>query len=160
MKHRFDDDTKIFSQIVSDRLKCSCGHTFTTTKEKHLCSWCGNYVYKDKKNEFTEKLMKEIKIKEDEEKKEQEKRYKFLVEREKILQTVEMYLVGRINKLKKLSSKEFEFAVIELEKLSKVLEEERNNMYSEVEDERENDERTYNEIERDSKRTRYITNRV
>lgn len=137
MKHRFDDDTKIFSQIVSDRLKCSCGHTFTTTKEKHLCSWCGNYVYKDKKNEFTEKLMKEIKIKEDEEKKEQEKRYKFLVEREKVLQTVEMYLVGRINKLKKISNKEFEFAVIELEKLSEALDYERALANGEIKEEEE-----------------------
>lgn len=125
---RYDEDTKIFKEISNFKVKCSCGHTFATTKEKDLCSWCGNYVYKDKKNEFTEKLMKEIKTKEDEEKKEQEKRYKFLVEREKTLQTVEMYLIGRINKLKKLSSKEFEFAIIELEKLSKALQEERENL--------------------------------
>lgn len=125
---RYDEDTKIFKEISNFKVKCSCGHTFATTKEKDLCSWCGNYVYKDKKNEFAEKLMKEIKTKEDEEKKEQEKRYKFLVEREKTLQTVEMYLIGRINKLKKLSSKEFEFAIIELEKLSKALQEERENL--------------------------------
>ena len=125
---RYDEDTKIFKEISNFKVKCSCGHTFATTKEKDLCSWCGNYVYKYKKNEFTEKLMKEIKTKEDEEKKEQEKRYKFLVEREKTLQTVEMYLIGRINKLKKLSSKEFEFAIIELEKLSKALQEERENL--------------------------------
>ena len=125
---RYDEDTKIFKEISNFKVKCSCGHTFATTKEKDLCSWCGNYVYKDKKNEFTEKLMKEIKTKEVEEKKEQEKRYKFLVEREKTLQTVEMYLIGRINKLKKLSSKEFEFAIIELEKLSKALQEERENL--------------------------------
>lgn len=125
---RYDEDTKIFKEISNFKVKCSCGHTFATTKEKDLCSWCGNYAYKDKKNEFAEKLMKEIKTKEDEEKKEQEKRYKFLVEREKTLQTVEMYLIGRINKLKKLSSKEFEFAIIELEKLSKALQEERENL--------------------------------
>ena len=125
---RYDEDTKIFKEISNFKVKCSCGHTFATTKEKDLCSWCGNYVYKDKKNEFAEKLMKEIKTKEVEEKKEQEKRYKFLVEREKTLQTVEMYLIGRINKLKKISSKEFEFAIIELEKLSKALQEERENL--------------------------------
>ena len=125
---RYDEDTKIFKEISNFKVKCSCGHTFATTKEKDLCNWCGNYVYKDKKNEFAEKLMKEIKIKEDEEKEELEKRYKFLVEREKTLQTVEMYLIGRINKLKKLSSKEFEFVIIELEKLSKALQEERENL--------------------------------
>ena len=125
---RYDEETKIFKEISNFKVKCSCGHTFATTKEKDLCSWCGNYVYKDKKNEFAEKLMKEIKTKEVEEKKEREKRYKFLVEREKTLQTVEMYLIGRINKLKKISSKEFEFVIIELEKLSKALQEERENL--------------------------------
>lgn len=84
----------------------------------------------------------------------------FLIKREKMLQTVEAYLIGRANVLKKVNNRELDFAVIELEKLSKALEEERNNMYNEVEDEREDDTRTRNEAKRDSKRTRYITNRV
>lgn len=83
----------------------------------------------------------------------------FLMKRERTLQTVESYLVGRANVLKKVNNRDLDFAVIELEKLSKALEEERNSIY-EVEDEREDDTRTCNEIERDSKRTRYITNRV
>ena len=85
----------------------------------------------------------------------------FLIQREKSLQTVEAYLIGRAKVLKKLSNKEFEFAAIELEKLSNALEEERQMIYNEVEeDERENDERTCVEIKRDSKRARYITNRI
>lgn len=84
----------------------------------------------------------------------------FLMKRERTLQTVESYLVGRANVLKKVNNRDLDFAVIELEKLSRALEEERNNMYNEVEDEREDDFRTRNETKRDSKRTRYITNRV
>lgn len=52
----------------------------------------------------------------------------FLLKREKVLQTVESYLIGRIKVLKKISNKEFEFATIELEKLSNALEEERENL--------------------------------
>ena len=84
----------------------------------------------------------------------------FLIKREKMLQTVEAYLIGRANVLKKVNNRELDFAVIELEKLSKALEDERENMYNEVKDERENNFRTCNEIERDSKRIGYITNRV
>lgn len=58
----------------------------------------------------------------------------FLIKREKVLQTVESYLIGRIKVLKKISNKEFEFATIELEKLSNALEEERQMIYKKEED--------------------------
>jgi len=34
--------------------KCSnCGHTMLIgRKEKKICTWCGRYVFKDKKKEF------------------------------------------------------------------------------------------------------------
>lgn len=53
----FKRDTKIFNEIAKYKVKCSCGHTFATMKDKDLCSWCGKYVYKDKKTEFKEKLL-------------------------------------------------------------------------------------------------------
>ena len=85
----------------------------------------------------------------------------FLVKRENTLQLLETFLVERTKILKKLSNKEFEFAVVELEKLSDALEYERNKIFNEVEeDEREDDTRTCNEVERDSKRIGYITNRI
>ena len=85
----------------------------------------------------------------------------FLIKREVILQKVESYLLGRTKVLRDLKRNEFEFAVLELEKLSDALEEERKLLYNEVEeDEGEINERTCNEVERDSKRTRYITNRI
>lgn len=40
------------------RYKCKCGHSviIPTWVDKQLCNWCGNYVYKDKKDEFKNKL--------------------------------------------------------------------------------------------------------
>lgn len=37
---------------------CKCGHkTMIRFDEiKALCSWCGNYVYKDKKDEFKDRM--------------------------------------------------------------------------------------------------------
>lgn len=57
----FERDTKIFQEISKHKIKCSCGHVFATMKEKDLCSWCGKYVYKNKKNEFKEKMIQEMK---------------------------------------------------------------------------------------------------
>ena len=40
------------------RYKCKCGHSVIIPAwvDKQLCNWCGNYVYKDKKDEFKNKL--------------------------------------------------------------------------------------------------------
>ena len=40
------------------RYKCKCGHSVIIPAwvDKQLCNWCGNYVYKDKKDEFKCKL--------------------------------------------------------------------------------------------------------
>lgn len=54
----FKQDTKIFNSIAKCKVKCTCGHSIPTTKPKVICSWCGNYVYKDKRLEFKEKLKK------------------------------------------------------------------------------------------------------
>lgn len=38
---------------AQNSVKCKCGHTvFLGRKDKIVCSWCGNYVFKDKKEEF------------------------------------------------------------------------------------------------------------
>lgn len=44
------------------KYKCSCSHTVIIRPgvDKKLCSYCGNYVYKDKKLEFKEKLKNEL----------------------------------------------------------------------------------------------------
>ena len=52
------NDTKLFNMITRNTIKCICGHSVFTMKPKEICTWCGNYVYKDKKLEFKEKLKK------------------------------------------------------------------------------------------------------
>lgn len=55
----------LLNDITKSRIKCSCGHSvlIPNKKDKCICSWCGNYVFKNKQAEFKykfkEKLMKE-----------------------------------------------------------------------------------------------------
>ena len=37
-------------------IKCICGHSVKVLKDRAVCSWCGRYVYKNKKIEFEERL--------------------------------------------------------------------------------------------------------
>ena len=59
---------KTFKQIEKEHnvfqdyvIKCPCSHTmiFTSMKDRILCSYCGHWVYKDKKTELKYK-MKEL----------------------------------------------------------------------------------------------------
>ena len=50
-------DIKIYDYITKHKVKCKCGHkVFITKYDKIICSWCGNYVFKDKKKEFDYRL--------------------------------------------------------------------------------------------------------
>ena len=48
-----------------DKVKymCKCGHkvVISHNKTKSLCDWCGNYVFKDKKDEFKYRVKERIK---------------------------------------------------------------------------------------------------
>lgn len=54
----FKSDTKKFRMYADNTYKCKCGHSITIPNfiNKKLCTWCGNYVYKNKKEEFRDKL--------------------------------------------------------------------------------------------------------
>jgi uncharacterized paraquat-inducible protein A len=54
-------DTKRLRNITDNTIKCSCGHSMLMNKDKVLCTWCGKYVYKDKKLEFEDKLKASLK---------------------------------------------------------------------------------------------------
>lgn len=51
---------KILEERVKFRVYCSCGHSMIIFpfehRNKKLCTHCGRYVYKDKKEEFKERL--------------------------------------------------------------------------------------------------------
>ena len=51
---------KILNEREEFKIYCSCGHGVVILpfehKNKKICSYCGKYVYKDKKEEFKERL--------------------------------------------------------------------------------------------------------
>ena len=54
----YKSEIKLLEVISNNTVKCKCGHSisFLDKSEKKICNWCGNYVYKNKKLEFIEKL--------------------------------------------------------------------------------------------------------
>lgn len=61
---RYEEDTKMFNSRTNDRVKCShCGHSELMFHDKCICTWCGHYVYKNKKIEFKEKMKTEMRKK-------------------------------------------------------------------------------------------------
>lgn len=45
------------------KYKCKCGHRVIIPKwvDKQVCSWCGNYVFKSKQDEFKYKMQNKLK---------------------------------------------------------------------------------------------------
>ena len=65
---RLKEDIKKGILFQQNSIKCkNCGHAMLLgRKDRRICSWCGNYIYKDDKTEFEykkkEKMLKENKI--------------------------------------------------------------------------------------------------
>lgn len=65
-KYRTNDD-RWYQKITNEtnKLKIECKHCKRKVVvpfhlPKNICSWCGHYVYRDKKLEFKENLKKEL----------------------------------------------------------------------------------------------------
>lgn len=58
----------IDSYYSNFKYKCNCGHTIFMPygTDKKICTHCGLYVYKDKKDEFKDKLNQELRRKKSE----------------------------------------------------------------------------------------------
>lgn len=62
----FKKDTKEYERRAEelDKVKyiCKCGHRVIIPKgvDKQLCDWCGNYVFKDKNEEFKYRLQEKM----------------------------------------------------------------------------------------------------
>lgn len=56
-----------FKKLMREKQKitydCKCGHRVTIPAflNRRICSWCGNWVYKNQKDKFKENLRKEFK---------------------------------------------------------------------------------------------------
>lgn len=63
-------DFKKMTLLEKERSKykryCKCGHSQvfppTSKKDKIICTWCGNYIYKNDYEEFKSNLFNNIKI--------------------------------------------------------------------------------------------------
>ena len=52
-----------YTSVLSDhRVLCKCSHSILIPPEvnKVICSWCGKYVFKDKKEEFKYRLKEQM----------------------------------------------------------------------------------------------------
>lgn len=65
-KTYLSSDYKLMKERTKYRVYCKCGHSMVfypiENKDKKICSWCGNYVYKDNKTEFINRLNRLLKI--------------------------------------------------------------------------------------------------
>lgn len=57
----FKDIEKLDSVVSNMKKKCKCGHTQLVLKDKVLCSYCGHYIFKDKKTEFIYRMKEKLK---------------------------------------------------------------------------------------------------
>ena len=57
------NNTDLAIQKLSEyRVKCKCSHVIILINRPYtICNWCGRKVYRSKKDEFEDKLRKEIK---------------------------------------------------------------------------------------------------
>ena len=55
----YDRQSKEYDKV---KFRCNCGHRVIIPywEDKGLCSWCKNYVYKDKRVEFKDRLKEQI----------------------------------------------------------------------------------------------------
>lgn len=57
------NNSRDFLRVLSEyKVKCSrCGHIVVMIKRKKMmCNWCGATIYKNKKEEFKDKIRKEL----------------------------------------------------------------------------------------------------
>lgn len=49
---------KYYNELSNYKYKCKCGHTVVILRDmdKRLCTWCHHYVYKNKKDEFIDRM--------------------------------------------------------------------------------------------------------
>ena len=66
MRNYFSTDFKLEKERVKYKKYCKCGHSMIfypmEHKDKKPCSWCGHYVFINKKVEFKYRLNRLLKI--------------------------------------------------------------------------------------------------
>jgi len=60
----FQSDTKLLKEYANLKIKCkNCNHPQVIPKfvSKAICTWCGFYIYRDKKLEFKDRVKEKLK---------------------------------------------------------------------------------------------------
>lgn len=60
----FRRDTKLLDDYSNLKIKCkNCGHpqVIPVFVSKSICTWCGFYIYRNKKTEFSDRLREKLK---------------------------------------------------------------------------------------------------
>lgn len=54
---------RMTAELDKVKYRCKCGHRVIiyNNREKSVCEWCGNYVFKNKKDEFKYRVKERIK---------------------------------------------------------------------------------------------------
>lgn len=63
MKRRYQyNNEKLLSVITDNKVKCKCGHSIFIPHyvNKTYCTWCHRTVYRNEKEEFKDKLQKQL----------------------------------------------------------------------------------------------------
>lgn len=65
MEAKKEANIKLLNELVKYRRYCKCGHsviiTPTSKRNRVMCTWCGNYIYKNNFEEFKENIKKVLK---------------------------------------------------------------------------------------------------
>lgn len=63
--NKMDEYNKKSNEMSKYKVYCKCGHSTVIYpfehKNKKICSWCGNYVYKNQLEKFKDLLIKKKK---------------------------------------------------------------------------------------------------
>ena len=62
IKYSRNADENFINELAKFKVKCKCGHIKIIINRPYaICEYCGRKVYRSKKDEFKDKLEKEIK---------------------------------------------------------------------------------------------------
>ena len=62
--NNYKKDTQILKYYTQNSTTCECGHRMYISNKHHrlICNWCGRMVYRNKQDEFKNKLMRLINL--------------------------------------------------------------------------------------------------
>lgn len=65
MERKKTKEEKRYDVVTDNTIICKCGHSVFVPHyvRRRLCDWCNRWVYRDKKEEFKDKMQSELRRK-------------------------------------------------------------------------------------------------